>query len=213
MTETVIQCKPRPRNRVMIKLSGGRFFTIHESEAFSFSTGQVLKEEDIKRLIRMDQYLRGKEKVLRLLSIRSRTKREIKTALEKMGLEEGVIRGVVNEMHEAGLIDDLRFAREYVRAKTELKNLGPHRINRELGRFGVSKSLINKALGETFAGDFQEELAHRAVRKKLGQSRLDRKSVKRISDYLKRKGFDFDVVNKITFELLGRISSEDLIER
>jgi regulatory protein len=205
MTETVVQCKTRPRSRVSIKLSGGRFFTIPESESYSFSVGKKLSDEEIKRLSRMDQYVRGKDKVLRLLALRSRTKWELREALRKLELEDGVVNGIMSEAAEAGMIDDLRFAREYVQAKTELKNLGPHRMNYDLKRLGVADALIAQVLDESFSSDFQEDLAWRAVRRKLGGGLIDRRGVKRVSDYLKRKGFDFEVVNKVTFELLKRV--------
>ena len=54
MSETIIEWKPRPRNRTFIKLSGGRFFTVPEAEGESLEPGTVLQEEDIKRLSRID---------------------------------------------------------------------------------------------------------------------------------------------------------------
>ena len=39
MTETIVEWKPRPRNTVFIKLSGGRFFTIPVAQGEAFKPG------------------------------------------------------------------------------------------------------------------------------------------------------------------------------
>lgn len=210
MAETIVQCRPRPRNRISITLSGGRSFTVPDSEAAEFESGAVLSAEAVDRLERMDHYLRGKEKALRLLSIRSRTRSEIARALEKLGIENAVIEGVVREMIDHGFLDDLRFAREYVRAKVDFKSLGPHRLRSDLKRLGVERRYIDQAVGEMFSEESQEELAREAARRKIGGRTLDLQAVKRVSDFLKRKGFDFEVVNRVTFELLDAAGDQDI---
>ena len=102
MTERVIECRPRPRQRIYIKLSGGRFFTIPSGETSSLEVGTVLTEADVEKLSRLDQYVRGKEKALRLLSIRSRTRYEIGTALDTLGLERSIRNGILEEFEELG---------------------------------------------------------------------------------------------------------------
>ncbi|MBI4721339.1 MAG: RecX family transcriptional regulator [Chitinivibrionia bacterium] len=209
MAETIARCGPRPRSRFYILLSGGRSFVVPEGEAAGFRPGMELPEDEIARLERTDQYLRGKEKALRLLAIRSRSKHEMESALAALRLDPGVERGIMQELIDCGLVDDLRFAREFVRAKTELKNHGPHRLRGDLKRSGVARSVIDRAIGECCAAESQEELAWRAARRKMGTGVPDVAAVKRVSDYLKRKGFDFDVVHKVVFELLKRAGAEE----
>jgi regulatory protein len=212
MTESVVQCRPRPRNRLSVTLSGGRSFTIPESEAAGFEAGTLLSTDEVAKLARIDQYLRGKEKAFRLLSIRSRTRQELATALENIDLDPAVTDGIIQELHDRGFIDDLRFAREYMQAKIEFKSLGPHRLRADLIRMGVKRSYIDQVLNETFTDVMQEELARRVARKRIGSGALDVRAVKRVSDALKRKGFDFEVVNRVTFELLDEVGSDDISE-
>lgn len=187
-----------------MRLSGGRSFIIPETEAAGLRPGLELPADAIERLSRIDQYLRGKEKALRLLSIRSRSKHELEKALGALRLDPAVARGIMQEMIDCGLVDDLRFAREFVRAKTELKNQGPHRLRGDLKRSGVARTVIDRAIGELCTAESQEELAWRAARRKMGTGNLDVNAVKRVSDHLKRKGFDFEIVHKVIFELLKR---------
>ncbi len=208
MTESIVQCQPRPRQRVFIKLSGGRFFTIPASQAGALEVGTVLSEAEVEKLSRLDQYDRGKRKALRLLSIRSRTRREIGTAIDRLGLEASIRDGILHELEETGLVDDRRFAREYVRSGIDSKQLGPHRLKFALGKLGVSASIIDATVEEAFSSGTQEILARALVRKRLGSRVPDEKTVRRLSETLKRKGFDFEVVNQVIYELLKRCGGE-----
>lgn len=205
MAETVTRCEARPRGGVVVELSGGRFFTVPPEAAAELHVGMVVGAEEVDRLERAHRYRSAREKALKLLAVRQRSRREIEEALRR-GFDESTSRGVVQELEEAGLIDDLRFARDYARAKSELKNLGPYRIRRELGQKGVKREFVEKALEECFSGDAEKKAAWRAVEKKLREGLLDVHRVKSISDHLKRKGFDFELVADITHELLKRIS-------
>jgi regulatory protein len=210
MAETIAHCGPRPRSRFYVRLSGGRSFVIPEMEAAGLHPGRELSAEEIARLEKMDQYLRGRDKVLRLLSIRARSKHELEQALGALHLEPAIIRGIMQEMTDRGLVDDLRFAREFVLARTELKNHGPHRLRGDLKRSGVSRAVIDQAIGEVCTAESQEELAWRAAGRKMGTAKPDVNAVKRLSDHLKRNGFDYEVVNKVVFELLKRAGAEEI---
>jgi hypothetical protein len=114
MSEVVVEWKPRPRNRVFIKLSGGRFFTVPEAEGDALKPGTEVSADDVERLDRIDQYFRGRDKALRLLSIRSRSRYELESALDGMEIAHQIRDGILGELEETGLIDDARFTREYV---------------------------------------------------------------------------------------------------
>lgn len=204
MAESIVEWKPRPRNRVYIKLSGGRFFTVPESETLPLKVGSTLSDEQIEQLGRIDQYVRGKEKALRLLSIRPRTRFEIRKALDGIGVIQAIREGIVSELVEQGILDDVRFAREYVRARMQSKHLGPHRLRFDLGKLGVGETIVESVLGEEFSAHTQDELAWDVVRKKLGARGANEADIRRLSGLLRRKGMDYEVINRIMYELLER---------
>ena len=210
MPERIVECKPRPRNRVFVRLSGGRFFTLPDSESLLLNAGRVLSDVEIEKLSRIDQYYRGKEKALRLISIRPRTRHEIKKALEGMETTSAIREGILDELKEAGLIDDVRFAREYVRIKVDVRRLGPHRLKYELKRLGVRASIVNDVLVAEFTEGRQEAIALSLVRRKLGGQKPDEKDARRLHGLLLRKGLDYDVVNRLIYRLMTQsdISNE-----
>ncbi|UCG51212.1 MAG: RecX family transcriptional regulator [Candidatus Latescibacterota bacterium] len=213
MSESVVQWKPRPRNRVFIKLSGGRFFTIPEAEGEALKPGTKLSEEAIERLSRIDQYFRGRDKSMRLLAIRSRSRYEIESTLDGMGIAPEIRNGILGELQESGLIDDVRFTREYVSSRIELKQLGPHRLRFDLKKFRVSAAIAHQVLNDAFPPGRQEELAWAIVRKKLRTAKAQEKDIRRIRDLLRRKGLDYEIINHVAYELLKKQGREQSLDQ
>jgi len=202
MPESIVEWKPRPRDRVFIKLSGGRFFTVPAAETQSLEAGATLSDEAIEKLSRIDQYFRGHEKALRLLAIRPRSRREIETALDGIGLLSAIRDGIVLDLKEKGLIDDARFATEFVRNQLELKHLGPHRLRFTLKKRGVSGAIIDDVLAREITEDGQAEAAWQVVRKKIGSKVPDEGDIRRLSGLLQRKGLDYEIINQVMYRLL-----------
>ncbi|UCH83830.1 MAG: regulatory protein RecX [Candidatus Latescibacterota bacterium] len=208
MSEIVVEWKPRPRNRVFIRLSGGRFFTVPEVEGDALKPGTELSAPDVERLHRIDQYVRGRDKALRLLSIRLRSRFELESALDGMEIAPQIRDGILGELEETGLVDDARFTREYVNSRIELKQLGPHRLRFDLKKYGVAATIVDETLNNAFLEGRQEELAWTIVRKKLGGrgagKKPSEKDVRRLVGLLKRRGLDYEIINHVAYELLNR---------
>lgn len=204
MPETIIERKPRPRDQVVIRLSGGRLFAVPAAAAEPLAVGQEISDEDIAHLDGLAQYTRGREKAMRMLAMRSRSKREIDDALRALGLRDTIRTGIVREMEENGLIDDARFAAEFVAVKKDVRRLGPHRLRQDLGRLGLSRDSVDAALAGYGASE-QEALARALVERQLGGATPSEKSVRRVVGMLRRKGYDYAVVNKIAYDLARRI--------
>lgn len=204
MPERVVEVKLRPQERVKITLSGGRFFTVPEEQCRSIEVGAVLADAQVARLDRIDQYFRGRDKALRLLALRARTRHELRTALTGMAVSGPVCDGLLSELEEQGLVDDLKFTREYVNVKSEVKLLGPHRLRHDLSKLGVTRAVVDKVLEESLETIEQERMAWRLVERKVGEAAVDEKVVRRMQGLLRRRGFDFDVVGRVTYKLLER---------
>jgi len=202
MSESIVEWKPRSRDRVFIRLSGGRFFTVPVAETQTLENGAALSDEDIEKLSRIDQYFRGKDKAMRLLALRPRSRWEVKSALDGIGLIPAIRDGVLLDLKEKGLIDDVRFASEFVRNQIELKLMGPHRLRFTLKKRGVSASIIDDVLSREVTASGQEAAAWRLVRKKIGEKTPDDGDIRRLSGVLRRKGLDYEIINRVLYQLL-----------
>ncbi len=205
MPERIERIEPRPRERVRVTLSGGRFFTIPAPAAEGLREGAVLDDDALARLDRMDQYGRGRDRALRLLARRARTRHELGAALAADGITEPVRRGILAELEEQGLVDDRRFAVEYARSRAEARFHGPHRLRHDLRRLGVARADVDAAIEAVFGGEEQAARARALVARRLGDGPVDERAVRRIVGLLRRRGYDYEVVGDIAASLLRRI--------
>jgi regulatory protein len=204
MPERIAALKPRPRDRVTVTLSGGRFFTIPSEQAAGLEVGLEVGDGDVARLERIDQYFRGKDKAVRLLALRPRTRREVRDALDALEISTSIRDGIIEELEESGLVDDERLAREFVRARSEFRSMGPHRLRHDLKKRGVRGSVVDAVLEDSFDAERQERLARDLVERKVGGGPVDERVVRRVAGMLRRKGYDYEIVNRISYELLQR---------
>ena len=211
MPEIIIERKPRPRDRVEIRLSGGRFFALPQAAAELLAVGQQLSDDDVAHIDGVDQYTRGRDKAMRMLALRSRSRREIDDALRAMSLRDTIRTGLLRELEENGLVDDARFAREFVAVKKDVRRVGPHRLRHDLGRLGLPRAAVDQALAD-FGAEEQEAMARAVAEKQLGASLPSEKSVRRIIGMLRRKGYDYAVVNRVGYELARRIPNSNVTD-
>jgi regulatory protein len=204
MPQTIVERKPRPRDRVVIRLSGGRFFAIPEEAASALSVGVELSDEDIAHLDGIDQYLRGRDKAMRMLAQRGRSRREIDDALRALAVADSIRAGILRELEEAGLVDDARFAREFVSVKKDVRHVGPHRLRHDLAKLGLARAVVDQALA-TFGADEQEAMARALVERQVGGAVPSERTLRRAIAMLKRKGYDYAVVNRVAYDLARRI--------
>lgn len=122
----------------------------------------------------------------------------MKQKLLKKNFDKQAIDSVINRLIELDYLDDLEFARSYVRHCQKIKQMGPIRIFYELHKKGVSHEII-----EISSGEYSEDLEKDIILKKI-LSRLELgKREDKIIQYLQRKGFYLEKI--LSYMRLARI--------
>lgn len=134
------------------------------------------------------------EKAMRFLAMREHSRYELQQKLTlRFPKEKTLIAQIIAKLAEDNLQSDERFAKSYVRSRTE-KLYGPIKIRYELKQKGITDDLITIALEENNIDWFF--LAEKARQKKFGkntpQEWLDR--VKQ-QNYLHQRGFKTQIDN------------------
>ena len=109
--------------------------------------------------------------------------------------------GVADRLAELGLLDDGEYARTVVRHYAA-KGYGPRKIRDELYRRGVPRELWEEALEEREPDESQLE---KLARQKLWGAEPTRENLKRVSDYLARRGYGWEEISSA----LDRIREEE----
>ncbi len=134
----------------------------------------------------MNEDLPGKllASAYRYLSRRDHSRAELERKLTLRGFEPGQIRDVLNHLEGSGYINDLEFARGFVRYCQRIRRLGQRRIRQELESRGVGRQAIWEAMA-SYDQNLEEENLEHLAKKKI----LSGKDVNKVASYLVRRGF------------------------
>ncbi|OIV36605.1 recombination regulator RecX [Mangrovactinospora gilvigrisea] len=147
-------------------------------------------EESAPPATREDPEQRARNICLRLLTGRSRTRRQLADALRERDIPEEAAELVLDRFTEVGLIDDAAFARAWVESRHRNRGLSRMAIARELRAKGVDGVLVEEAVSAVDSDD--EETAARALvdRKLRSTAGLEYpKRVRRLAGMLARRGY------------------------
>lgn len=135
----------------------------------------------------------AKDRALRLLGVRSRSREELRERLARAGFPEDEIDAALDDLERVGLLDDERFAEEVVRDRLGRRGFGPRGALQALRGFGVPREVAERAV-EAWGGDEEgrvEEVARSRLRRL--SSLPPEVASRRLLDFLLRRGFDPEV--------------------
>lgn len=154
----------------------------------------------------------GLSYALRLLKVRPRSCFEVAQKLQARGLSGFQIDSIIVQLTEIKLLDDARFARDWVRWRDRNHPSGVLLLKHELREKGVSRDLIQKVLEEREGAEWRELLgvkkldepvdlilAKRLVNKRHTQfSDLSpEKRQQRLMGLLSRRGFSSNTIYSV----------------
>lgn len=144
----------------------------------------------------------AKAYALKLLSYRSRSRRELRDRLKRKGFGDEQINTAVLSLERIGLINDEQLAQQLLRYSTETKPLGKKGLDALLAKRGIDKELVSRTLS-SHTKDTEEESAQLFVEKKLRSLKNYPADVvkRRLWGMLSRRGFSAGVIQKVVGSL------------
>ena len=185
---------------------------------FGLRTGDEITASTLRRLEQAEELIAARTAAFRYLAVRPRTEREIRDALREKEFSDAVAAETIRGMKDARLLDDALFARSFIRNALALKPAGRVLLRRKLLLLGVDRGLADEALDEILEGVSQQDEADRAAsafvarksatRKEKGDAKLRQ----RLTAYLLRRGYTWDVVEQAVRRALkgDRLEGENL---
>lgn len=191
-------------DRVNIYINDKFAFGLFEEIRFKFGlkVDDEIEQEFIDNVLNSEEQKHAIDYALNYISYRQRSKKEVYNALRKKGLEENYIEYAIDYLTERSYLDDSSFADSFIRDKRNLNKYGSRRIEYELSAKGVSRETIHELLN--YDTDEEYNMAMELASKKImSYSSDDRNSVyRKLGGFLQRKGYNFDIVNKVLQEIL-----------
>ena len=147
---------------------------------------------------------RATNNVYALLRQRPRSEFEIRSRLKLKGYGVDVVDGVVEGLRRAGEIDDVRFAKLWVDSRMQTNPVGDVVLRYELKEKGVNDTIITAALAKKAEEYDEYEVAFSMAGERFERlKKLDRKkALKRLYDFLLRRGFKYETVRKVVEKIV-----------
>ena len=194
-------------DRVNVYLDGAFAFGLYQDTAAWLEVGQVLSDEKITELLSADHKREVLVKALEFISYKPRTVRETKQKLREAGFEEELISQTIREIKREGLLNDERYAEQWVEERQRLRPRSSRVLAMELRRKGISDTLIQSAIEDV--DDFQSayEVASNRIYKYEGLSEFDFR--RKLGNYLYGKGYSWDVISDVQDKLWEEINDSE----
>jgi regulatory protein len=178
--------------------------------------GDEIDPGALRAIAQSEEVQSAKQIALRFLSHRPRTVREVRDKLREKEFGDEEIGSAILDLQHAGLLDDGEFARMLVRDALAAKPTGRLLLRRKLLLLGIEKGLVERTLAEAFQEVDQESAALAAAEKyihKLTRMHPESARIKlrnRVSNFLSRRGFSWDVISPVLKKILSETHVESI---
>jgi regulatory protein len=135
---------------------------------------------------------------VRALMRRAHSVNEMKRLLTRRADDELLVKVVLARLRENGQLDDARYAKQFVRQRTEIRRQGKFRIMRDLRARGVPDEHVNAAIAESAEQTDEATLVRQRIERKLKLTRgeMDDRKIASLYGSLMRAGFSPDLIRR-----------------
>ena len=197
--------------RINIFLDGDFAFSLEAEVAAKegLQVEQVLSADRVKALAEADNLQRCFNAASLLLSYRPRSEPELRQRLHRRGFTGTTVDNAVQKLRKLGLVDDTAFAQFWKENRDYFSPRSRSLTRMELKGKGVAEDIIERVVENID----DEDNAYRAGIKKARSLSSDdyRQFRRRLGDHLKRRGFNYGIINK-TVERLWQEQGEKITQ-
>jgi regulatory protein len=140
---------------------------------------------------------------LRIISIRPHSSFELRRKLRMKGGDTATVDRIVERLVEVDLINDERFARDYLEYAFLRKSWGKRKVRAGLMERGIDRTIVEELLGSPDATRMEEEGARAFIEKETRGKELTGEQMKRLMSKLAARGFGWDTVTQVVRDYPG----------
>jgi regulatory protein len=202
---TQIEPQKKDENRVNVYLDGAFAFGLKREILLThhLHEGDKISNRLIDEVLLSEEKSRAKEKALSLLSYHARSIEELKKKLLEKDFSERAVNHVIEDFCRVGLLNDKMFASDYSHSRMMQRPIGKRLLKQELVMKGISEEIAEKSVEEEYEKQTEEEVAESLIRKRLKRygGEDPQKVRKKLSEFLFRRGFNWDVISSVLSEV------------
>ncbi|MBA4313208.1 MAG: hypothetical protein C0417_11325 [Chlorobiaceae bacterium] len=211
-----LEQQKRHPDRVNVYLDGEFAFGLNKEvvHKYSLRKGDAVTDKLIEQLSGEEEFSTAKNKALKFISTRMRSEYEVRSKLREYEFPTDIIEKVIKYLLEINFLNDLAFAKAYTADLQRNRSAGKRLLFQRLKSKGVGKETIELVLND-IENAKEEILALETANKYLKRFKTSRKPVerkdqiRRISQTLMRRGFDWSITSKILKQIFKNISDQE----
>jgi regulatory protein len=204
---------PRPAGRFAVLVDGREraVLSLDAIERLGLVVGRPLA--GLEEAIALESArLHSYDRALNMLAFRARSSSELARSLVRKGEEKAHVDWAIARLQEQGLLDDAAFARAFTRSKVVGGKQSRRRVEQELARKGVSRTVAGEAIEDVFEDEAvdQRSIVAEAARRKLRSLAGLEPAVqrRRLYAFLARRGYDLDDI-RAAIESVGSAAIDE----
>ncbi|WP_246578037.1 recombination regulator RecX [Clostridium psychrophilum] len=212
---TKIEMQKRNKRRVNIYMDNEFAFACDAELIYihNITKGRSMDKEDLEGIACEDNYIKGKNAALHFLEKSFKSEKQVSDKLTIKEFDIKTIDRVLEFLKQYDFVNDERFIELFIKEK--IRSIGKNRIKFTLIKKSLPKELINEAISK-ITSEQQLEVAL-----KLGEKRLvtlsknendTKKLYKKISDYLARNGYNYEIIKKVLARIINNDREENIKE-
>lgn len=156
--------------------------------------GQEISSDGLADLVQSSLGSKAYNASLRYLSYRPRSEYELRQYLARKSYDEDVATATIGRLAAEKYVDDLEFARSWIRSRSATKHSSSRVLRMELMKKGIGRDVLDTALGEIESADEQANL-RKVLIKKMRLARYANDAQKSVA-YLVSQGFRYSDVRE-----------------
>lgn len=175
---------------------------------FDIYDGKELSEEQLHKLLFEELKEKFTQRALSYVSRSIKTEFQLRRYLKTLSIKkkgswyndvesdilEEIFNEVIAKLNDYGYIDDEQFAEQFVLSRIRNRPRGKMILISELMSKGVEKEVAKEKVDELIEDEY--DLLRKTYEKKYSNESITIRDNKKI-DFLKRKGFSWDLINKL----------------
>lgn len=171
-----------------------------------------IPEDRISLLIDDNKKYFLKQKAFRYLGRRHHSSYEIKLKLKQKNYDSELIETIIEELEKGNYINDYEFAKIYSEENIRNKLWGKRKVEAELIKKGVERSIIARVVNECFPAENEIEKAITLCEKKLRTLRNikieDGKLIPKLISFLISRGYDYEISRTAAEKVFNNVNGD-----
>ncbi len=180
--------------RYSIFVDGKYSFSLSENELLKLGLAPGQEYDDSGLTDLQDKAIEDKAlmRAYDMLSRRQRSVKELQDYLKKKDYDQSLIDKLINQLLEAGYLDDAKFAQAWVDDRRRMQHRSDRELRYELMKKGIDKDIITSVMTQT--EESEEAALRELIDKKRRQTRYQDRE--KLMALLARRGFRYDQIKR-----------------